>query len=102
MLLLGVGHANNTSLHLAEYRAGGATPITQGAPIVDEGVRVWQTYRDVDWNDEPFPEIGAAFDKTGLNRIGKVGSAESRLFPQRAAVDFASRWLQERGAAPAP
>ncbi len=100
VLLLGVGHANNTSFHLAEYRAGGAKQITQGAPIEYEGVRVWKTYRDVDWNDEPFSEIGAAFDETGQTKIGKVGSAETHLFPQRAAVDFATRWLRERGAAP--
>ncbi len=102
MLLLGVGHANNTSLHLAEYRAGGAKLITQGAPIEDEGVRVWKTYQDVDWNDEPFPEIGAAFDETGHTRIDKVGRGETRLFSQRAAVDFATRWLRDRGSAPAP
>ena len=26
-------------------------------------------------------------------RIGAIGSAESRLFAQRPAVDFATRWL---------
>jgi aminoglycoside 3-N-acetyltransferase len=67
--------------------------------MLEDGRRVWKTYRDTAWNDDPFPEIGAAFDATGQTRIGKIGSAESRLFRQRAAVDFARQWLAARAAA---
>jgi len=102
VLLLGVGHANNTSLHLAEVRAGGAKQVIQSAPVVEGGVRLWKRYQDVDWNDEAFPEIGAAFDETEHTKIGKAGSAEARYFPQRGAVDFATRWLRDHGTAPQP
>jgi aminoglycoside 3-N-acetyltransferase len=100
VLLLGVGHANNTSLHLGEYRAGTSGDELQGAALLEDGRRVWKSYHDTAWNDDPFPEIGAAFDATGQTRIGKIGSAESRLFRQRAAVDFAQQWLAARAAAP--
>jgi aminoglycoside 3-N-acetyltransferase len=62
ILLLGVGHDRNTSLHLAEARAG----------IAEQ-------------DSDRFPELMAGF--TGERR-GLVGSAEARLMAQRAAVDW--------------
>lgn len=95
VLLLGIGFGNNTSFHLAEYRI----PLTdekrimQGAPIIENGQRVWKTYSDVDVDDEPFPTIGAEFEQTGMVRVGAIGSATAHLFRQRLAVDFAQEWL---------
>ena len=43
-------------------------------------------------------EVGEAFEATGAVTIGKVGSAEARLFSQRAAVDFALGWLESKHA----
>jgi aminoglycoside 3-N-acetyltransferase len=94
VLLLGVGFGNNTSFHLGEYRAGTSDWATTGAALLENGQRVWKTYRDVDWNDEPFVEIGAAFERGGQVRRGLLGSATALLFPQRPAVDFAQRWLE--------
>ena len=99
VLLLGVGHSNNTSLHLAEERADfpGKTIITQGAPVLRDGRRVWVSYPELDFNDEDFAAIGAAFEReTGLARVGPVGRGEGRLLPQRALVDFAVGWMEER------
>jgi aminoglycoside 3-N-acetyltransferase len=62
ILLLGVGHDRNTSLHLAEVRAEVAPP-----------------------DSDRFPELVADFD---ADRRGRVGSAESRLLRQRELVDF--------------
>jgi len=97
VLLLGVGHDNNTSFHLAEYRAPGAREMRQGAPILVDGRRTWVAYREIELDEEPFATLGAAFEEaegaTGTVRCGRVGVAESRLFRQRAAVDFAVTWL---------
>ncbi len=93
VLLLGVGHANNTSFHLAEFRAGVRPTMREGAPILEDGRRVWREYDELDYDDEPFPQLGAAFDETGAVTIGRVGLAECRLFAQRTAVDFAQQWL---------
>jgi aminoglycoside 3-N-acetyltransferase len=84
VLLLGVGHDNNTSLHLAEYRTGNATPDPNDPD-------------DIDLHAELFPELGADFERAHGVAIGRVGSAESRLFRQRAAVDFAVDWLRTHG-----
>ena len=96
ILLLGVGHSNNTSFHLAEYRAGSGRAMTQGAPLIENGRRVWKIIQDLDWDADCFEELGADFEKAQPVKIGKVGSATTRLFSQRAAVDFAEKWLAEK------
>jgi aminoglycoside 3-N-acetyltransferase len=93
VLLLGVGYDRNTSFHLAEYRQPAPVRVTMGSAILENGIRVWRTYRDLDFDDSSFPDIGAAFEKTGQVRTGSVGSAKSRLFPQRTGVDFATQWM---------
>jgi aminoglycoside 3-N-acetyltransferase len=96
VLLLGVGYKNNSSFHLAEYRVPGGNTIEHGSPILENGRRVWKTYDDIDLDDEPFDAIGADFERRHSVRKGRVGSAESRFFSQRAAVDFAVDWLSQR------
>jgi len=93
VLLLGVGYGRNTSFHLAEHRVPGADPTTAGAPVLEDGARVWREYAEIEWDEEPFPAIGAAFERDDGATVGRVGAAEGRLFRQRPAVDFATRWL---------
>lgn len=96
VLLLGVGYDSNTSMHLAEYRAPDAEQVMLGAPILENGQRVWKNYRDIEINSDIFPEIGADFERTGQVRLAKVGSADTRFFRQKAAVDFTQEWLTDR------
>ena len=93
VLLLGVGHERNTSLHLAEHRAEwrGKRLCSQGAPILRDGVRHWVTYDDLQPDDGDFADLGEAFCKAGHERVGCVGQAHSRWVAQRAIVDFAVR-----------
>jgi aminoglycoside 3-N-acetyltransferase len=96
VLLLGAGYDSNTTFHLAEYRAPGQTLQRQGAPIMVNERRIWKTYDDIELDADVFPEIGAEFEATGAVTIGRVGSAQARLFSSRAAVDFAQEWLTAR------
>jgi len=93
VLLLGVGHDRNTSFHLAEYRANVRASLQNGMPLLADGRRQWHTAADINFNDDPFAQIGADFEQTGAVTIGPIGSATARLFSQRTAVDFATRWL---------
>ena len=88
VLLLGVGYDCCTCFHLAEYRTGEAKRVLRGCPIIERGQRVWKTYTDIDVNPDCFEELGQAFEKTGNVIVKKVGSAQTRLFPVRTAVDF--------------
>ena len=93
VLLLGVGYERNTSFHLAEYRTPGTKQLIEGASVLEDGVTRWKTFSDLDWNAGPFAQIGAAFETASPVNIGLIGSAASRLFRQRPAVDFAGDWL---------
>ena len=98
VLLLGVGYANNTSFHLSEYRVPDPPLKPAGGPVIENGQRVWKVMDDIDYDDEPFAEIGAQFEEAGRVKVGKVGLAESRFFRQRPAVDSAAAWLTEKRA----
>jgi aminoglycoside 3-N-acetyltransferase len=79
VLLLGVGHANNTSIHLAEYRAEYRNKrwFTQHAPIFVDGERRWIAFDDLDPDASDFSSFGEEFAKTGDEIVGTVGSKSS-------------------------
>ena len=95
VLLLGVSHANNTSLHLAEQRAewSGKRTIETGAPVMLDGRRVWHPFEVLYSNDDDFPRIGEAFGDRQAR--GKMGRGEARWMAQREIVDFAVAWMNE-------
>jgi aminoglycoside 3-N-acetyltransferase len=96
VLLLGVGHRNNTSFHLGDYRAGYSPEDAIGAALLEGGQRVWKVFHDMAWDDKSFPVIGVDFEATGAATVGPVGVGRAHLFSQRLAVDFAERWLRAR------
>jgi aminoglycoside 3-N-acetyltransferase len=96
VLLMGVSYAKNTSFHLAEYRLDIRNPITCEAPVFEKGKRVWKVYNDIECDSGEFDSIGMDFEKGGTVKKGVIGLAESRLFSQRAAVDFAVMWFESK------
>ncbi|CAF4871207.1 unnamed protein product, partial [Rotaria sp. Silwood2] len=83
VLLLGVEHENNTSLHLAEYRFQINNNIEKkfinGASIENSETkaRQWFQWNDYDYNSEDFNDIGYAFDSIQENTtVGYVGLAK--------------------------
>lgn len=97
VLLLGVGHASNTSLHLSEYRAEfpGKRKVTQGAPMFVDGRREWVTYPELDWDESDFVQIGEDFVRdTDFQRCANVAQADTIFVPQRPLVDYAVTWME--------
>ena len=100
VLLLGVGHERNTSLHLAEYRATFPAKhiVREGAPISVAGLRRWATFENINLDSSDFEQIGEDFPQSDVGHAvhrGKVGLANCQLMPQRAIVDFAVDWLEK-------
>lgn len=94
VLLLGVGHESNTSLHLAEYRRPDPPRACFGAAVrTPDGGRQWVWWEDVALDASDFHLLGEDLDASGVVRFGYVGGAWSRLMRQRAAVDFAVEWI---------
>jgi len=93
VLLLGVGHGSNSSLHLAEHRVQDPPRERASAAVATPAGRRWLSWEDVATDERDFERLGAAFDATGRTRTGRVGEGEARLMRQRELVDFAAGWL---------
>jgi len=96
VLLLGVGHGNNTSIHLAEYRADlpPKSPFKEGCAMLVDGQRQWVEFDMFPIDDEDFPQIGVDFAKAHSQVEGNVGLADAILVKQRQLVDFAVQWME--------
>ena len=55
-----------------------------------------KTFTTLEVDSDCFDELGGDFERVRPVKIGLVGSATTRLFSQRAAVDFAKKWITER------
>nr|WP_034680479.1 AAC(3) family N-acetyltransferase [Caldalkalibacillus mannanilyticus] len=95
VLLLGVSHENNTSFHLAENRMGQRRIIEEGSPILKDGQRVWEVFKNIEMDSDVFEKIGEEFEQKYKVSYGQVGIAPSRLFNQKDCVDFAQRWFEQ-------
>ncbi len=97
ILLLGVDHGNNTSLHVAEFHSAepGAATETQSSPMLIDGQRRWVDHVSLVTREDDFAELGAAFAETGRERSGPVACATGRLMPSRDLIDFATEWMRE-------
>jgi aminoglycoside 3-N-acetyltransferase len=97
VLLLGVGHDSNTSLHLAEYRAKYPRKrhVRGGAPVMLQGRRKWVEIDDIDLDESDFEKIGEGFAReTGLVHEGRIAVASAELMPQQPLVDYAVQWIE--------
>lgn len=95
VLLLGVDHMVNTSIHLAEYRATFPREIVEhGAPVLEDGERVHVEYEDIVTSTDDFADLGADFEREIGAREGEVGAASATLIDQPKLVDFAVEWFE--------
>ncbi|WP_421382307.1 aminoglycoside N(3)-acetyltransferase [Bacillus salacetis] len=96
ILLLGVTHESNTSLHFAEHSVPDREKVKKGTAMKENGNRVWKTYEEILYDSDPFEELGKDFEGKLQVKSNKIGTADVRLMKQRSAVDFARNWLQEK------
>lgn len=96
ILFLGVSYDSNTSFHLSEYRSGLAKECKGEAPIIKDGKRVWTEFNDIEFDTDVFEDMGSDFEKDNEIKIRFIGSAKSKLFKQRLAVDYATQWLKNK------
>lgn len=94
VLLLGVDHRSNTSLHLAQYRCGSWSRDQLFGPVEEHGVRRWVGWSDIDLDTDDFPALGADLEAVELVRSETVGRATARLMRQRQVVDHATAWFR--------
>lgn len=97
VFLLGVGHSNNTLLHLAEEHAhyAGKVRVSESSCVLVDGVPQRVTFSMIDYDDADFADIGEAYERDGQPyRLGKLGDAVTRLVPARSLLAYAVGWME--------
>ncbi|MFX1501325.1 MAG: aminoglycoside N(3)-acetyltransferase [Promethearchaeota archaeon] len=96
ILLIGVTHENNSSLHLAEYRSDfpGKNYKLNGSAILMDNKRKWVKWKELDLNMDDFEQLGKDFESKIKYTPNKVGLAEARLLSHREIVNFAIEWFK--------
>lgn len=86
VLLLGVGHDANTTIHLAEALAGVRYRRHKSVVVMQDGQPVRLNYGEIDHCCERFNLVDRWLDAEGNQRRGRVGYGEGRLAGARAVV----------------
>lgn len=86
VLLLGVGHDANTTVHLAEDLAGVRYRREKHITVLAEGGPVRLDYTEIDHCCERFNLVDDWLNKVGLQRTGPVGHGKAKLARSRDIV----------------
>jgi aminoglycoside N3'-acetyltransferase len=93
VLLLGVGHDANTTIHLAECMARVPYGVPKQCTVLREGRPVTVAYRENDHCCTRFRLVGDWLGSVGLERVGPVGHGVGRLVRSRDVTDEVVRRL---------
>lgn len=93
VLLLGVGHDADTTLHLAELLAGVPYRLPKHVTVLRDGLPVRLEYGENDHCCERFALADGWLRERGLQREGRVGHAAARLARSRDVVRVARERL---------
>ena len=86
VLLIGVGHDANTTIHLAEILAGVRYRLPAHATILRGGRPPRVDYRENDCCCARFARVDGWLEAEGRQRRGRVGDADARLTQARDVV----------------
>ncbi len=94
VLLLGIGHDANTTLHLAEMTAGVPYRMPHHITVLRDGVPVRIDYEETDHCCQRFALADEWLRSRGLQHEGPVGHAHARLMRSRDIVRVAVEQLR--------
>jgi len=94
VLLLGVGHDANTTIHLAESIAGVRYRREKYVTVLEDGTPIRFQYREIGHCCQNFALLDGWLDEKGLQKRGIVGHGQARLSRARDIVKVALEHLQ--------
>jgi aminoglycoside N3'-acetyltransferase len=94
VLLLGVGHDANTTIHLAEYLAGVRYRRRKYVTLLRDDQRTRYDYDEIDHCCQNFVLVDGWLDARGLQTRGRVGHAKARLTRSRGIVEVVTEQLR--------
>jgi len=94
VLLLGVGHDSNTTIHLAEALSGVPYGVPKHITVLEDGHPLRIDYLENDHCCQRFALADEWLRARGLQREGQVGNAAARLVRSRDVVEIVSERLR--------
>ncbi len=95
VLLLGVGHSDNTTIHLTEYLAGVRYRRKKYLTLCKNGQLIRFDFAEIDHCCQNFNQVDQWLDGRELQRKGIVGHAEARLMRSRDIVEVVLEHLRQ-------
>jgi aminoglycoside 3-N-acetyltransferase len=95
VLLLGVHHSENTTVHLGEYFAGVPYRVPKHCTVMADGVPKRIDYGEIDHCCRNFRFVGEWLEARGLERKGRVGNTIARLARARDIVQTVTEELRD-------
>ena len=95
ILLLGVDHDANTSLHLAENMCNAPYRIVDRVLVQENGQTRWVEYAEVNHCCQNFPKVAPHLVARGQLVVGKVGQATTQLMRSQHLVDLACELMAD-------
>lgn len=96
VLLLGTDYSSNSSMHLGEELSNSIKIITNSSPILKDNKRVWETFKEIDYDSDNFNEIGNSFEKDKEKvKVNYIGNANCKLMKQRDIVNFTRDYIKK-------
>lgn len=95
ILLLGVDHEVNTTLHLAELLASVPYRVKKEITVLENGRPTRIAYGENDHCTKRFALAGMWLDASGLQSAGRVGRGDALLVKSRDVVDLAVERLRK-------
>ena len=95
VLLLGVDHSENTTIHLAETLSNVPYRIVKRWPVLEDGVERWVEAAEIDHCCQNFVKLGLHLAQAGALITGAVGGATGQLMRSRAVVAAACALLAD-------
>jgi aminoglycoside N3'-acetyltransferase len=94
VLLLGVGHDANMTIHLAEYLAGVRYRRQKTLAVLQHGQPTQIAFEEIDHCCQKFQLVDEWLEASQSQRRGQIGHAEARLLRSRDLVAVATEQLQ--------
>lgn len=95
VLLLGVDHDSNTTIHLAEVLAGVRYRRPKYVTILKDGKPSRLHYEEIDHCCQNFNLVDSWLGEKSLQRKGKIGHADARLMRSQDVVEVVTQSIRE-------
>ena len=95
ILLLGVGHGSNTTVHLCESMAGVRYRRDKYLTILKDGKPTKFEYKEIDHCCQNFSLVDGWLEECGLQKRGEVGNAIAHLIRSRDLVKVVTERLKK-------